>query len=115
MPSSGILHRVTRVRNGVSEERIASIIKVTTISELGTFLRSARQLLVTANVPSSPILITLMVEALRSFETSGLTRVTRRNIQEDGILHSHRRESLKCDSVRVRSVSQSTSRKHCAL
>jgi hypothetical protein len=47
------------------------------------FLRSVRWLLVTANViPSSPILVTLMIEALRSSET----RATRRNITEDGIL-----------------------------
>jgi hypothetical protein len=59
------------------------------------FLRSVHSLLVTANiVPSSPILITLMMEALHSSETSNLTRVTWWNVPEDGILHCHCRENL---------------------
>jgi hypothetical protein len=54
------------------------------------------RLLVIANfVPNSPILVTIMAEALRSSEPSALTRATLRNFPEDGILHSHRRENFK--------------------
>jgi hypothetical protein len=101
MPSSGMLRRVALVRIDVSEELSASTIRVIRIGELGTTLavtsnRSVRRLLVTANVvPSSPIVVTVMAEAVSSSETWILTRATRRSIPENCILHSHRRENLK--------------------
>jgi hypothetical protein len=50
-------------------------------------------------VPSSPILVTLMKGALSSYETSVLTRATRRKIAGDVILHSHSRENLKSSKI----------------
>jgi hypothetical protein len=58
-------------------------------SHMVVFLRSVRRSLVTANVvPCSPILVTRMMEALHSSETSVHTRVIRRIIPKYGILHS---------------------------
>jgi hypothetical protein len=70
-----MLRRLALARNDVSEELSSSLIRVTRIGELETTLRIVRQLLVTGSVvPSSPILVPLMKEALSSSETSVLTK-----------------------------------------
>jgi hypothetical protein len=66
MLSSGMLRHVALVRIDDSEERSASF-------------------------PSSPILVTLMMEVLRSSKMSVLTRATWCNVPEDGILHDQGR------------------------
>jgi hypothetical protein len=71
-----MLRRVDLVRTDVSEERSASIIRVTRIHELGTLAVTSNRHILLRN-------------------TMVLTRATRRNILEDGILHSHRRENLQ--------------------
>jgi phospholipid N-methyltransferase len=58
------------------------------------WLRSVPRLLVTVNVvPSSPILVTLMMVEISSSETSVLARAARRNIPEDGVLNKQLRWS----------------------
>jgi hypothetical protein len=77
---------------------IASIITATTIGELATDLATEARcrLLITANIiSSSPILVTLMMEAICSTEMPGLTRATRRSFPEDSILY-YMECSLKC-------------------
>jgi hypothetical protein len=83
-----MLHCVALVRTDVSEELSASIVRVTRIGELGTsaVTNNRRTLAMTNIVPSSPSLVTLMMEALSSSETLVLTRATWRNIPEDDIL-----------------------------
>jgi hypothetical protein len=66
MASSGMLRRVALVRTDVSQRA--------SVASYGC-------------IPSSPILVTLMMEALSSSETLVLTRATRRNVPEDSILH----------------------------
>jgi hypothetical protein len=69
-------------------------------SYIGTMLTipsnqcSMHRLLVTGNIPSSPILVTLLMEAQSSSETLVLTRATQHNFPEDGILHSQCCENI---------------------
>jgi hypothetical protein len=94
-----MLRSVALITTDVSEERMTFIIKVL-------------RLLITANfVPISPILVTLMIEALRSSKTSVFTRVTQFNVGEVGILQSHRSENL--ESYNVKSVDRKLRCSNC--
>jgi hypothetical protein len=65
-------HRVALVTTDISEERIVFVIVV----------------------PTSFILVTLIMETILSSEMSVLIRATWRPIPENGILHSHRPGNL---------------------
>jgi hypothetical protein len=81
MPSSGMLRRVALVTTDISEERIASIFRENKNRQAKTSVSSNKQ-------PKHIIFLrsVLMMEGIRSSETSVLTRVTQRNIPEGGIL-----------------------------
>jgi hypothetical protein len=96
-----MLRNVALIRTEVSEEPFISIISVTRIGEVRktldvssnrstlVTLPNVLQFLVTANfIPSSPILVTLMMETIRAFVTTVLTTSSLRNIPEGGILHN---------------------------
>jgi hypothetical protein len=92
-----MLGHIPVLRTELSEEHIASIIRVERVKDVQTTLTlpSVLQFIVTANVvPSSLILVTLMMEAIRSSEPSVLTRATVSHTPEVGILHSRRRENI---------------------
>jgi hypothetical protein len=71
-----MLRRVTLVKTDVLEEFNASIIRVKTIGEIRKTLAGTIKLLVIGNVLSSPILVTLMMEAICFSETLVLRRAT---------------------------------------
>jgi hypothetical protein len=79
-----MLHHVAFVTTDVSEESSASVIRVARIGQIETMLAVTRNRL---------------MEVLRSFETSVLTRATRRNVPEDGVLDNYRCEKLKSYTV----------------
>jgi hypothetical protein len=64
------------------------------------FVRNPLRLRVTANiVPSSPILVILMMEAIPSAETSFLTRATRRHIPRRR--HPAKKEHIKPSNINI--------------
>jgi hypothetical protein len=96
---------VAPVRTDVSKEGIASIIRVTNprvrdnVSNYQQPKHAAKKYYVYTNcvlqwlftayvVPTSLILVTLIVDSIRPSKTSVVKRVTGRNIQGDGFLRS---------------------------
>jgi hypothetical protein len=90
-----MLRSVALVRTDISEERIASIIRVTQIGEIETTITVSASAQAVANVVlSSPIIFVLLMQATGSSEALVLTRATRCNIPEYGIPQSNRRKTL---------------------
>jgi hypothetical protein len=91
MLSSGMLHHEALVRAGVYR-----LHRQGDKNRWGGNVNSVFQLLVIATViPGSPILVTLVMEAIRFSKTLVLTRATWHNIPVDCICHSNCRENLK--------------------
>jgi hypothetical protein len=111
MSPSRILRGVALVRTDVSEERslLQLLVLLLTLFQvrwlffnlmmetirysatLKKFLRSVHRLIVTANgVPRTPILVTLMMEALSSSETLVLTRATHGVTSKKTLFFIHR-------------------------
>jgi hypothetical protein len=82
-----MLHHVAFVRTDVSKERIASTIRVRRIGNLGTTLAVISN---RSTLRGNTSLVTLMMEAIRSSETSVLTSATQHNVPEHGILQEDR-------------------------
>jgi hypothetical protein len=107
MPSSGMWHRVDLIRTDVWEERIAFIIRVTWIRELGTLAVTSDRSTLRTSVASLTrrFLSHWRWRRYLPSETSVLTKATLRYIPEDGILregvweHSGESIRLKEDEV----------------
>jgi hypothetical protein len=94
MPSSGVSRRVALLRTEVTEEYIASLIRIKRISELEATLAVTSSWSTLRRNIISALTMTMLCS-----EMSVLTRATDRLRREDGILHSHCRENLKSCTV----------------
>jgi hypothetical protein len=102
MPSSGMLRRVALVRTDVSEKRSASIITVTRIGELGTTLAVTSNRSTLQRNISSPILVTVKMEALPSSK--------RHFLQEPHGVTSQRTEFFRVTAVKPSNLTQKPKR-----